>query len=569
MKIRETSLMFNQRRWPAFVISLVLIAAGCGPGISERYDVVIRNGDLYDGSGGPPVRADVAIRGDLIAKIGRIDGSQARRTIDASGQAVAPGFINMLSWSNETLIADGNSQGEIRQGVTTQIMGEGDSMGPLTPEMKKRREDEQGDIKYPIQWTTLAEYLQFLEKKGVSQNVASFVGAATVREYAVGLEEKDPTPEQIELMRALVRREMEAGALGISSALIYAPGSYAKTQELIELCKVAAEYHGKYITHLRSEANRLIQAVEEAIAVSRAAHIPAEIYHLKAAGEANWRKMDDVVRMIENARREGLPITADMYTYTAGSTGLDACVPRWAQSGGLEAMRRRFRDPVLRRRIVSEMRSAADNWENMYSLVGSPERILLVEFKQASLKSLQGKTLAEVASARRKDPAEVILDLMIEDETRVGAVYFMMAEENIRKQIGLPWVSFGSDAASMAPEGVFLRFSTHPRAYGNFARLLGRYVREEKLITLAEAVRKLSALPAQNLGLERRGMLREGMYADVVVFDPKTIADLATYGKPHQYAVGMNYVLVNGRIVLDNGRHTGARPGRALSGPGI
>jgi len=569
MKIRETSLMFNQRRWSAFVISLVLIAAGCGPGISERYDVVIRNGDLYDGSGGPPVRADVAIRGDLIAKIGRIDGSQARRTIDASGQAVAPGFINMLSWSNETLIADGNSQGEIRQGVTTQIMGEGDSMGPLTPEMKKRREDEQGDIKYPIQWTTLAEYLQFLEKKGVSQNVASFVGAATVREYAVGLEEKDPTPEQIELMRALVRREMEAGALGISSALIYAPGSYAKTQELIELCKVAAEYHGKYITHLRSEANRLIQAVEEAIAVSRAAHIPAEIYHLKAAGEANWRKMDDVVRMIENARREGLPITADMYTYTAGSTGLDACVPRWAQSGGLEAMRRRFRDPVLRRRIVSEMRSAADNWENMYSLVGSPERILLVEFKQASLKSLQGKTLAEVASARRKDPAEVILDLMIEDETRVGAVYFMMAEENIRKQIGLPWVSFGSDAASMAPEGVFLRFSTHPRAYGNFARLLGRYVREEKLITLAEAVRKLSALPAQNLGLERRGMLREGMYADVVVFDPKTIADLATYGKPHQYAVGMNYVLVNGRIVLDNGRHTGARPGRALSGPGI
>jgi len=561
--------MFNQRRWSAFVISLVLIAAGCGPGISERYDVVIRNGDLYDGSGGPPVRADVAIRGDLIAKIGRIDGSQARRTIDASGQAVAPGFINMLSWSNETLIADGNSQGEIRQGVTTQIMGEGDSMGPLTPEMKKRREDEQGDIKYPIQWTTLAEYLQFLEKKGVSQNVASFVGAATVREYAVGLEEKDPTPEQIELMRALVRREMEAGALGISSALIYAPGSYAKTQELIELCKVAAEYHGKYITHLRSEANRLIQAVEEAIAVSRAAHIPAEIYHLKAAGEANWRKMDDVVRMIENARREGLPITADMYTYTAGSTGLDACVPRWAQSGGLEAMRRRFRDPVLRRRIVSEMRSAADNWENMYSLVGSPERILLVEFKQASLKSLQGKTLAEVASARRKDPAEVILDLMIEDETRVGAVYFMMAEENIRKQIGLPWVSFGSDAASMAPEGVFLRFSTHPRAYGNFARLLGRYVREEKLITLAEAVRKLSALPAQNLGLERRGMLREGMYADVVVFDPKTIADLATYGKPHQYAVGMNYVLVNGRIVLDNGRHTGARPGRALSGPGI
>jgi N-acyl-D-amino-acid deacylase len=434
--------------------------------------------------------------------------------------------------------------------------------------MKKRLEAMQADIRYPITWTTLAEYLRFLESKGVAPNVASFIGAATLREYAVGLEDREATPEQLELMRDLVRQEMAEGALGISTALIYAPGSYARTEEIIELCKVAAEYRGKYISHLRSESDRLLEALDEFLRISRAANIPAEIYHLKAAGEANWPKMEQVIERVERARREGLRITADMYTYTAGSTGLEACVPLWAQSGGPEAMRRRFRDPALRRRILAEMRAPAKDWENFFQLAGSPERILLVSFGKEELKPLQGKTLAEAARLRGRDPAETVLDLLGEDEKGIGAVYFLMSEENVRRQIRLPWVSFCSDAASMAPEGVFLRFSTHPRAYGSFARLLGKYVREEKLISLAEAVRRLSGLPAQNLGLDRRGLLKEGMFADIVVFDPETIADRATYEKPHQYAVGVRHVLVNGRLVLENGEHTGALPGRALWGPG-
>lgn len=550
------------------VLFLALLAVGCRGLSSRSYDIIIRNGDVYDGTGAGPVKTDVGIAGDKIVNLGDLSGAAAKLGIDASGQAVAPGFINMLSWSTDTLIADGRSQGEIRQGVTTQIMGEGDSMGPLTPEMKSRREGEQGDIKFPIEWTTLAEYLQFLEKKGVAQNVASFIGATTLREYAIGLEDKDPTPEQMDSMRQLVRQEMESGALGIGSSLIYPPAFYAKTEELIELCKVAAQYQGKYISHMRSEANRLIEAVEELIRISREARIPAEIYHLKAAGEANWPKMDQAIRMIEKARNEGLKITADMYTYTAGSTGLTACLPPWVQSGGPEVMRKRFQDPMIRRRLLKEIITPSTMWENFYALVGSPDRILLVEFKKPELKPLQGKTLTEVARARMKEPPEVILDLISEDETRVGAVYFLMSEENVKKQIELPWVSFGSDGGSMASEGVFLKTSTHPRAYGNFARLLGKYVREEKVITPAAAIRKLTSQPAQNLGLDRRGLLKEGMFADVVVFDPNTIADRATYEQPHQYAVGVNYVLVNGQLVLDRGNHTGALPGRALWGPG-
>ena len=546
---------------------VVLAMSACRSSSPPQYDVVIKGGTVLDGSGGAPVEADVAIAGDMIAQVGRIDAASGRKIIDASGLAVAPGFVNMMCWSNESLIADGRSQSEIRQGVTTQILGEGMSMGPLTPELKKYLQSAQGDIKYEISWTTLAEYLRFLEAKGVSPNVASFLGATTLRAYAVGLDDKDPTPEQMDLMRRLVRQEMSDGALGIASALIYAPGSYAKTAELVELCKVAAEYQGRYISHLRSEADRFIEALEEFLRISREAGIPAEIYHLKVGGESNWPKMDLAIEMVEQARAQGMRITADMYTYTAGSTGLEACIPLWAQSGGPEAMRQRFKDPALRRRILGEMRAPGKDWENFYQLAG-PEKILLVEFGTEALKPLQGKTLAQVAEMRRKDPAEVALDLLTEDTVRISAVYFLMSEENVRKQLKLPWVSFCSDAASMAPEGVFLKASTHPRAYGSFARFLGKYVRDEKLVPLSEAVRRLSHLPAQNLGLDRRGLLQTGMFADIVVFDPDTIADKATYENPHQYAVGMRHVLVNGTVVLEDGEHTGAFPGRALWGPG-
>jgi N-acyl-D-amino-acid deacylase len=427
---------------------------------------------------------------------------------------------------------------------------------------------DQGDLKFDIEWTTLSEYLKFLEKRGVSQNIASYVGATTIRMNVIGLEDKKPTPEQLEQMRQLVRREMEAGALGIGSSLIYAPAFYATTEELIELCKVAAKYKGKYISHMRSEGNRLIEAVEELIRISREAQIPAEIYHLKAAGQTNWNKMDKVIQMVEAAQKQGLKITADMYTYTAGATGLDAAMPPWVLDGGYEALFKRLEDPATRKKIHAAIMTPTDEWENLFLSAGSPERVLLVEFKSEKLKPLTGKTLGEVAKMRGKDPAETIMDLVLEDRSRVGTVYFMMSEDNIKKQIRLPWVSFGSDAASMATEGAFLKSSAHPRAYGNFARLLGKYVREEKVISLEEAIRRLSGLPATNLGLEGRGYLKAGMFADVVVFDPATIADRATFEKPHQYAVGMKHVFVNGVHVLKDGNHTGAKPGRALWGPG-
>ncbi|HEV2912139.1 MAG TPA: D-aminoacylase [Pyrinomonadaceae bacterium] len=532
------------------------------------FDVLIRGGTLYDGTGGAPRRADLGIRGDKIVALGNLSRSSARKVVEARGLAVAPGFINMLSWSTESLIADGRSQGEIRQGVTTEIMGEGWSMGPLNAEMKRQVAADQGDIKFEVEWTTLADYLNYLEKRGVAPNVASFVGATTVRQYVLGEDDKQPTPQQMDEMRELVRREMEAGALGIGSSLIYAPAFYAKTEELIELCKVAAKYQGKYISHMRSEGNRLQEGVEELIRISREARIPAEIYHLKAAGQQNWNKMDRVIAMIEAARREGLKITADMYMYTAGSTGLNASLPPWALDGGYDALFKRLEDPATRKRIAAAVRTPTDEWENFYIAAGSPERILLVGFRNDKLKPLTGKTLAEVARMRGTDPVETIMDLMLEDRSRVETVYFLMSEENIKKQLRLPWVSLGSDAASMAPEGAFLKSSTHPRAYGNFARLLGKYVREEKVVSLAEAVRRLTGLPATNLGLKDRGFLKEGMFADVVVFDPATISDRATFDKPHQYAVGMRHVFVNGIQVLKDGEHTGAKPGRALWGPG-
>lgn len=552
-------------------ILLVTLSGCASPAATPQpptFDVVIRGGTVYDGTGAEGRRVDIAIKGDRIAQVGDLAAASAATTVDASGSAVAPGFINMLSWATESLLVDGRSQGDIRQGVTLEIFGEGSSMGPLNDAMKQRITKEMGDIKYEITWTTLSEYLRELERRGISTNVASFIGATTIREHVIGLEDKKPTPQQLDEMRALVKQEMEAGALGIGSSLIYAPAFYASTEELIELCKVAAQYRGKYISHMRSEGNRLEEAVQELIRISREAAIPAEIYHLKAAGKTNWSKVDAVIDMVEKARADGLKITADMYTYTAGATGLDAAMPPWVLDGGYEEAYKRLKDPAIRKKIAQAIVTPSKDWENLYLAAGSPDRVLLVEFKSEPLKALTGKTLAEVARLRGETVTDTIMNLVLEDQSRVGTVYFMMSEDNVRKQIQLPWLSFGSDAASMAPELPFTRSSAHPRAYGNFARLLGRYVRDEKVISLADAIRKLSGLPATNLELDRRGFIREGMFADVVVFDPASIADHATFEQPHQYATGMKHVFVNGVAVLKDGEHTGAKPGRAVWGAG-
>jgi len=542
-----------------FLLALLLLhpAAGWSQDEPQRFDFLIRGGSVYDGAGGPPVQADVGIRGDRIVAVGRLDPARARTTVDAGGLAVAPGFINMLSWSNVSLIADGRSQGEIRQGVTTQIMGEGTSMGPLNAEMKRRALADQVDFKYEIPWNTLAEYLSWLEKRGVAQNVASFIGAATIRTYVLGREDRQPSAAELDQMRELVRQEMEAGALGIGTALIYAPGTYATTAELIELCKVAAKYQGKYISHIRNEGTRLVESVEELIRISREAGLPAEIHHLKASSRGNWGRMDQVLALIERARQDGLKITANMYFYTASSTGLSARIPAWAHSGGGAALYKRLQDPVTRAKITGEMHA-----------LGPMPRTLLVGFRTEKLRGLIGKTLEEVARMRGEDEVQTLIDLVLEDRSRIQAVFFTMSEDNVRKQLRMPWVSAGSDGSSMAPEGHFLNTSTHPRAYGNFARLLGKYVREDQVITLQEAVRRLTGLPATNLGLQARGFIRVGMFADVVVFDPSTIADRATFEDPHQYAVGVKHVFVNGGHVLRDGEHTGATPGRALWGPG-
>jgi N-acyl-D-amino-acid deacylase len=547
------------------LVTFALTRAGAAP--PPAFDVVIHGGAVYDGSGEPARAADLGLRGDRIAAVGDLASASAGRRVDATGLAVAPGFINMLSWSTESLLVDGRSQGEIRQGVTTQIMGEGSSMGPLTADMKRRMKEGQGDVRYEVTWTTLAEYLATLEKKGVSPNVASFIGSGTIREHVVGLDNRPFTPAEMDQARSLVRDEMRNGALGIGSSLIYAPDTFSTTEELIELCKAAAPLGGRYISHIRSEGDRLLEAIDELVRIAREAALPAEIYHLKAAGEKNWPKMAQAIARVEEARGRGLKITADMYTYTAGATGFDACVPPWAREGGPDALFKRIQEPATRERILEEMRRPA-GWENLCLSAGSPERLLLVEFKTEALKPLTGKRLFEVARQRGTDPENTILDLMAADRTRVGVVFFLMSEDNVRRQIRLPWVSFGSDAASMAPEEPFIRSSTHPRAYGNFARLLGRYVRDEKLIPLAEAVRRLTDLPATNLGLRERGRLAPGLFADVVVFDPATIADRATFEKPHQYASGVRHVFVNGVQVLRDGEHTGATPGRALRGPG-
>jgi N-acyl-D-amino-acid deacylase len=548
-----------------FVI-LVILTAGCNQ--RPEYDTIIRNGLLYDGLGGEPYKADIGIIADTIAFIGELSGKKGTKEIDVNGKAVAPGFINMLSWATETLLEDGRSQSDIRQGVTTEIMGEGWSMGPLNAKMKEEVKTGQGDIKFEVSWNTLGEYLQHLETKGVSCNVASFVGATSVRIYVMGEDDRDPTPAEMDSMKLVVQFAMEEGALGVGSSLIYPPAFYAKTNELVELCKAASPYGGMYISHMRSEGNRFLEALEELITIAKEANIPAEVYHLKAAGKDNWPKMDSAIRRIERARKEGLKITTDMYLYTAGATGLTSAFPPSLQDGGFGKLRERLQDPVMRSKMKVAMHTNATDWENLYYAAGTPEKVLLIEFTKDSLKKYNGKSLAEVARLRGQTPEDCAMDLIIQDSSRIGTAYFLMNEENVKKQVALPWMSFGSDAGSYTNEGVFLKSSTHPRAYGNVARLLGKYVRDEKVIPLQEAIRKLTHLPATNLKLAKRGQLTPGYFADVVVFDPAKVQDPSTFENPHQYSTGVLHVWVNGLQVLSYGEHTNAKPGKFLKGPG-
>ena len=549
-----------------FVALLPFVIIGACTSAPE-HDLIIRNGTIVDGTGLQAYVGDLAVDDDQITAVGDLGEARGALEVDATNLIVAPGFINMLSWAGDRLIEDGRSQSDIRQGVTLEVFGEGTSGGPLNDQMKRGEVASQGDITFDIEWTTLGEYLQYLVKKGISTNVASFVGATTLRIHEVGYDDRPPTDEELDRMRALVRQAMEEGALGIGSSLIYAPAFYAQTDELIELSKVAAEYDGMYISHMRSEGNALLESIDELLTIAREAGIRSEIYHLKAAGEANWYKLDTAISKIESARTQGLEITADMYNYTAGSTGLDAAMPPWVQEGGYDAWAERLQDPAIRERMRYEITTTTNEWENLMLAAGS-EGTLLVEFKNPALREYTGQTLADVAEQRGTSIPDTIMDLVIEDGSRVQVVYFLMSEENIKQQLKLPWVSFSSDAGSMAPEGVFLNNSTHPRAYGNFARLLGKYVRDEKIISLEEAIRKMTSLPASNLRIQGRGQLSPGYFADIVVFDPTAIQDHATYEEPHQYATGMHHVWVNGTRVLADGDHTGAMPGRVVRGPG-
>lgn len=531
-----------------------------------NYDLVIRNGVIYDGSGAKPQKADIAINSDRIVVIGNVPGKGVKE-IDAKGMAVAPGFINMLSWATESLIEDGRSISDIAQGVTLEVMGEGWSMGPVNEKIKKELIDGQTDIKFEVTWSTLNGYLEMLQNKGISTNVASFVGATTLRVHEIGNEDRTATSEEMNRMKELLDQAMQEGALGLGSSLIYAPAFYAPTEELVELSKVVAKYNGMYISHMRSEGNKLLEALDELILIARQSNVAAEVYHLKMAGADNWNKYQEVVDKIEEARTEGLKITADMYTYTAGATGLDASMPPWVQEGGQIAWEERLKDPEIRTRVIEEMKQNSKDWENLYYAAGA-EGMILLGFKTDKLKYLTGKTLAEVAKMRGKSPEETAMDLVIEDGFRVGTAYFLMTEENVKKQIALPWMSFGSDAESMQPKGVFLKSNPHPRAYGNFARVLGKYVREEKVISLSEAIRKLTSLPAENLKIKQRGRLAENYFADIVIFDPDKIQDNATFENPHQLSTGMTHVFVNGIQVWNEGKHTGAKPGVVVRGPG-
>ncbi len=553
-------------RFKALSMTAAFILAGSAAP-PPAYDTILRGGTIYDGSGAAPFVGDVAIRGDRIVAVARHLAAHGRREIDAKGLAVAPGFVNMLSWANESLIADGRGESDILQGVTLEVMGEGDSMGPLNDQMKRSAVERQSDVKYPIRWTTLGQYLQHMEKKGISPNLASFVGATTVRVHELGEGDVQPNPAQLARMRALVREAMNEGAMGVGSSLIYAPATFAKTPELTALVTEAAKCGGMYISHMRNEGPTLLEAIDELVEISRRSGAPAEIYHFKQSGSVNWGKLDAAVARVNAARAKGQRITADMYTYTAGATGLDAAIPTWSQDGGLEAWIARMKRSEMRARILSEMR--ADKKSEFADLVvRHPDKVLMLSFKNPALKPLTGKTLAEIAKMRGKSPDDTAIDLVIEDGSRVGVAYFIMDEANVRREVQLPWMSFGSDEAAQAPEGVFLLSASHPRAYGNFARVLGHYARDEHLMPLQEAVRRLAALPAHNLGVRDRGMLKPGYFADIAVFDPATIQDHATYEKPQVFATGMREVFVNGVEVVRDGTHTGATPGRFVKGPG-
>jgi N-acyl-D-amino-acid deacylase len=557
---------WQQTGMAAIPLTAALFLSSCHN--ARSYDTIIRHGTIYDGTGKAPITSDIAINNDTIAFIGDCSKSIAiKRDIDATGKAVSPGFIDMQSWSITSLLEDGRSMGAIRQGVTLEVFGEGSSEGPLTDTMKKIEERQEGDIKYKVEWTSLKDYLTYLQLKGVSTNVASFVGASTIRENVLGDANRAPTSAELDKMRTLTRQAMEEGAMGIGAALIYAPGFYAGTDELVELCKVAAPYGGIYISHIRSEGNRLLQASDELIHIAKEAHIPAVFYHLKAAGKNNWSKMGTLIKKIDSARAAGLDISACMYTYTAGATGFDAAMPPAVQEGGLDKWIERLKDPAIRKKTIRDMTTPTDAWENLY-LGSGADNIICAGFKQDSLKYLTGRRLSEIARMRHTTPEETIVDLIIQDHSRVEVIYFLMSEENVKKEIRLPYMTFGSDAASMAPEGVFLKSSTHPRAYGNVARLLGTYVREQKVIPLEEAIHKLSGLAAARLKLKKRGELRAGYFADVVIFDPANVRANSTYEQPHQLATGVSGVFVNGVEVLKDGRHTGAKPGRAVFGPG-
>lgn len=545
-------------------IAFILIAS-CKQ--KQQYDTIIRNGMIYDGNGGEPYKGDIAIQNDTIAFTGDLSNATAKNEVDAKGNAVAPGFINMMGHSEESLIQDGRGQSDIRQGVTTEIFCE-ISMGPLNAKMKTMLQNGQGDIKYKVEWNTLGEYMNYLEKKGISPNIASFVGTDAVRVYVLGEDNVAPTPAQLDSMKLLVKQAMEEGALGVTNALIYPPATFAKTDELIELSKEASKYGGTYSSHMRSEGNKLWEAVEELITISKEANIPAEIHHLKAAGKNNWYKMDSVIKRVERARKEGLDVTADMYTYVAGATGMTSAFPPALQDGGFGKLWQRLHDPAVRKEMTKAMNTDAKDWENLYYGAGGAEHVLLLAFKQDSLKKYTGKTLAEVAKMQGKTPEETAMDLIIQDSTRVGVAYFLMTEDNVKKQVALPWVSFGSDEASYTPEGVFLKSNAHPRAYGNFARVLGKYCRDEKVVSLPMAIYKLANLPCKHLKIQKRGELKVGNYADIVVFDPAKVKDNATFDKPHQYAEGMIHVFVNGIQMLKDGEHTGKTGGRFVKGPG-
>jgi N-acyl-D-amino-acid deacylase len=547
----------------SLILSLFIFS--CSP--PNNYDILIKNGTIVDGSGNPTYLGSVGINADTIAAVGKLKATGTLE-IDATGLLVSPGFINVLSWATESLIEDGRSLSDIMQGVTLEVFGEGWSMGPYDEDLKKELQSAQGDIKYEMDWNTLDEYLQSLTKRGISPNVASFIGATTVRINHIGYENRAPTDQELTSMKNMVKEAMEDGALGVGSSLIYAPAFYSSTEELIALCKVASEYNGLYISHMRSEGNRLLESVDELLRIADEANIRAEIYHLKMSGKENWSKYDEVVRKIDSSRAAGLKITTDMYTYVAGATGLDASMPPWVQEGGYEKWVDRLQDSEIRQRVLQEMTTPTDKWENLMYAAGTPDNLLLVGFENDSLRHYTGKTLTEVAKIHGKSPEETAIDLVIADGSRVGTVYFLMSEENIKKQIALPYMSFGSDASSQAPEGVFLNSSAHPRTYGNFSRLLGKYVRDEQIISIEEAVRKLTSLPASNLKIKKRGSLSKGYFADLAIFNPETIQDHATFSEPHQLSTGMIHVFVNGEQVLKNGKHTGATPGRVVRGPG-